>query len=236
MHLLLIRHGESFVNLEDWDGGYVDTDLTPLGKRQAASLAEWMAQHVQVDVLYTSTLVRASETARYVAEATHLTVIPDHRLREIGHCHADGSPVLPEEMPVVYPPDYWGTECPHTPISETGESWLLFRLRVGLFLDDMIARHSDNRNNQTNSETTVVVICHSAVISASFDYIFNLGPHHHIKIVTPSTGIVHWQHKQVKPGRDPWRLHAQGMAYHLLTHDGEWLGPKPTLCNTTHSK
>jgi probable phosphoglycerate mutase len=226
MHLLLVRHGESFLNLDEWTDGDVDTALTPLGKRQSAKLAAWLAQHVHVDALHASTMARALETAHYISEATGLPVIPDHRVRGIGHCRADGSPVLPEELPVVFPPDYWGTECPHTPISATGESWLLFRLRVGLFLDDMIKWYSDTRNN---TEKTVVVVSHTATISATFDYIFNLGPHHHVKVVTPNTGIVHWHHRPMKPGREPWRLLGQGIAYHLVTDDGEWLGSRPML-------
>lgn len=230
MHLLLVRHGESFINLPEWDGGFIDTDLTLLGTQQAMKLAEWLAQHAKIDALYASTLARAQQTARYIAESSGLVAIPDNRIREIGHCHADGSPVRPDEMPVIYPPDYWGTECPHTPISETGESWLLFRLRVGLFLDDILARHSDSTNNQGNTQHTIVVICHSGVISATFDYIFNLGPHHHIRVMTPHTGIVHWQHRRVKPGRVPWRLRAQGVAYHLLEdNNGTWLGSSPIL-------
>jgi broad specificity phosphatase PhoE len=100
----------------------------------------------------------------------------------------------------------------------------------------MIARYSDNTNHQGNTEKTVVVVCHNAVISATFDYVFNLGPHLHVKVVTPNTGIVHWQHRLVKPGREPWRLLAQGIAYHLLTEEGDWLGSKPMLSNVKSSQ
>ncbi len=227
MHLLLVRHGESFTNLENWEGGNIDTGLTPQGQQQAARLAAWLARYVHVDALYASTLARALETAGPVAEAAHLAVVPDHRVREIGHCHADGSPLRPEELPVTFPPDYWGTECPHLPIRETGESWVLFRERVGEFLDDVLARYRDRADTP---EKTVVVVCHNAVISASFDYVFNTGPRYHIKVITPNTGIVHWQHRQLKPGREPWRLLAQGIAYHLHSGDGEWLGTRPACC------
>jgi len=61
LHLLLIRHGQSFVNLEDWEDGYVDAGLTPLGQRQAEKLAQWLAANVQLDALYTSTMARTLE-------------------------------------------------------------------------------------------------------------------------------------------------------------------------------
>ena len=39
MHLYLIRHGQSFVNLPDWTGVNADEPLTELGQQQAAALA-----------------------------------------------------------------------------------------------------------------------------------------------------------------------------------------------------
>ena len=140
MHLLLIRHGQSHVNLKDWDGGLIDTGLTPLGQQQSERLAQWMAAHVRADVLYTSTMARALETSAYLASALHLDPQPDDRLREFGNCYANGTPVPPEAMPIRYA-DFWGSERPYTRISEQGESWLLFRVRVGWFIDDILTRH-----------------------------------------------------------------------------------------------
>ena len=60
MHLYLIRHGQSFVNLREWDKGNVDVGLTPLGQRQAAALAGWLPSVIPtVDALYASTMLRA---------------------------------------------------------------------------------------------------------------------------------------------------------------------------------
>ena len=57
MHLYLIRHGQSYVNLKDWDGGNQDTGLTELGHRQAAALGAWLPGELPaVDVLYASTM------------------------------------------------------------------------------------------------------------------------------------------------------------------------------------
>ena len=38
MDLYMIRHGQSYVNLKDWDKGNLDEGLTDLGKSQAAAL------------------------------------------------------------------------------------------------------------------------------------------------------------------------------------------------------
>ena len=60
MHLYLIRHGQSYVNLPDWSGVNADEPLTELGRQQAAALAAWLPQRLaQVNHIYASTMARA---------------------------------------------------------------------------------------------------------------------------------------------------------------------------------
>ena len=222
MHLFLIRHGQSHVNLDDWEGGYVDTGLTPLGHQQSERLAQWIAEHVRAEALYTSTMARALETTVYLANTLGLETRPDDRLREFGNCYADGTPVPSEAMPIHYA-EFWGSERPYTRISERGESWLLFRLRVGSFIDDVLARHGAD-----NPEGGVLVVCHGGGIDAAADYIFNIGAHRRVEFLVHNTGITHWEHRS-EPGREPWRLHAINIAYHLIGENGAWLGSKSIL-------
>ena len=64
MQLYLIRHGQSYVNLEEWQHGNTDEGLTELGQQQAARLAAWLPTHLpRIDALYASTMRRARETA-----------------------------------------------------------------------------------------------------------------------------------------------------------------------------
>lgn len=222
MHLLLIRHGQSFVNLEDWTGGFVDTGLTDLGNNQARSLAEWIADNVQIDALYTSTMARTLETAAFLTKTTGLVAQPDDRLREFGNCYANGAAVPPESMPIEYA-DFWGTERPHSRINTDGESWMLFRVRVGSFLDDLLVRHA-----RTEPQQTIAVVCHGGVIDATFDYVFNVGPQRRVEIWTHNTGIVHWEYCP-DSGREPWRLHAHDLVHHFMNCDEEWLGSAPVM-------
>lgn len=222
MHLLLVRHGQSYINLDNWDGGYVDAGLTALGQQQAARLGQWLADNVQIVALYTSTMARTQETAACVTTATGVAAQPDDRLREFGNCYADGQPVPPEAMPVKYA-EFWGTERPYTCIGPRAESWMLFRLRTGTFLDDIIARHGSSP-----PDTTVVVICHGGVIEAAFDYIFNIGPHRRVEVLTHSTGIVHFEYLP-ESHRESWRLHAHGLTLHLAQENGAWLGSRPVM-------
>jgi broad specificity phosphatase PhoE len=221
LHLLLIRHGQSFVNLDDWTDGYIDAGLTPLGQRQAQNLSEWLAAHVRLDALYTSTMARTLETAAYVAKAVGITPQTDDRLREFGNCYASGLAVPPEAMPIHYA-DFWGSARPHSPISSDGESWMLFRVRVSTFLDDLLERHT------IQPDQKVAVICHGGVIDATYDYIFNVGPHRRVEVWTHNTGIVHWEYFP-DTGREIWRLHGHDLVHHLADCNGDWLGSSPML-------
>jgi broad specificity phosphatase PhoE len=229
LHLLLVRHGQSHVNLDDWDGGYVDTGLTPLGQLQSERLARWIAARVRADALYTSTMARALETTAYLVKALHVEAQPDDRLREFGNCYADGSPIPAEAMPIRYA-EFWGSERPYTRISQHGESWLLFRLRVGAFIDELLARHG-SVSEAADSDQWVLVVCHGGVIDAAIDYIFDTGAYRRVALRMHNTGINHWEYRP-EPGRESWRMYTVNMAYHLIGEEGEWLGSEGSLYST----
>ncbi len=90
--LILIRHGESFANVNPVIGGMRgDEGLTERGHAQAARLGKRLqAEQFSGDVLYASTLPRAQQTAAYVAEATGLSVVDDDDLQELRPGEADG--------------------------------------------------------------------------------------------------------------------------------------------------
>lgn len=228
MHLLLIRHGQSYVNLEDWEGGLVDTSLTKLGQKQAARLAQWLVKHAWLDVIYTSTMARTLETAAYLTDASGLAAKPDDRLREFGYCRADGRAVALDEMPITYA-EFWGTSRPYTQISATGESWILFRARVGQVLDEIVRQYGEE-----TPEFTVAAVCHGGVIGAAFDMIMNVGAERRTQIRSHHTGIMHWEYLP-EFDREPWRLHAQGLVHHLTTREGAWLGSEPLLRGAARS-
>lgn len=81
--LLLARHGQTDDNLEPLRfQGFRDTPLNAVGRRQAHELAEKVAAGDPIASLWTSDLVRASETARIVGERIGFVPIPELRLRE----------------------------------------------------------------------------------------------------------------------------------------------------------
>lgn len=79
---LLIRHAESVWNAEGRWQGHGDPPLSDRGLDQARRLAGELATE-PIDVLITSDLLRARETARPLATARHLVPETDPRLREL---------------------------------------------------------------------------------------------------------------------------------------------------------
>ncbi len=207
MHLYLIRHGQSYVNLKDWTGGNRDTGLTELGHRQAAALGEWMpTEIISVDALYASTMQRAQETASYIARAYGVVIGNDDRLREIGNNRADHLPWPSDDLPEYS--DYWGSERPFasvTPAREGGESLMHCRTRIGSFVEDMIEKHRDQ---------VVVAVCHGGVIELTFDHIFNIGPWRRCEVWCKNTGITRFEYVE-HPRREMWRLHYHSRGDHL---------------------
>jgi broad specificity phosphatase PhoE len=207
MQLYFIRHGQSYVNLEDWADGNQDMGLTDLGQRQAAAVAEWIVGKMPaIDHLYASTMKRAAETAQQVANAYNHPIIWDDRIREIGNNRHDHTPWPAADLPEYG--DHWGTEIPFasiTPSVASGESWMHFRTRVGAFIEDMTEKHADE---------TIVVVCHGGVIGACFDHIFNIGPWRRAEVWSHNTGITRFEYIN-KPNRETWRLRYQNRYEHL---------------------
>lgn len=82
MKLYIIRHGETFGNLNG--DGFSETDLTPKGERQIALLGERF-KNENIDKFYVSPLVRAVKTANAVREYHKNTpIIIDSLLLEKG--------------------------------------------------------------------------------------------------------------------------------------------------------
>ncbi|MGB0384198.1 MAG: histidine phosphatase family protein, partial [Ardenticatenaceae bacterium] len=71
--LWLIRHGETDCNAKGIIQGQFDADLSVRGREQARRLGQRLAL-VPPDVLYSSDLSRAHDTARAVGEACGLAI------------------------------------------------------------------------------------------------------------------------------------------------------------------
>ncbi len=80
--LLLVRHGETAWNREGRFQGHADPPLSPVGRRQAAELADEL-EACPPTAVYASDLRRAVQTAEIVAARFGLPLDTDPGLREV---------------------------------------------------------------------------------------------------------------------------------------------------------
>lgn len=82
--LILLRHGQSQWNLENRFTGWVDIDLSEKGEEEARAAGEKLRDR-KIDVVYTSVLKRAINTAKIALEAAgkgDMELIRDQALNE----------------------------------------------------------------------------------------------------------------------------------------------------------
>ncbi len=103
--IVLVRHGETFWNRERRIQGHTESDLTPLGMRQAEAMAALVAELVAREGdgwrLVASPIGRAQRTAEAVARATGLAVETDPRLAEV--CCGEWEGRLRAEVAEIHP-------------------------------------------------------------------------------------------------------------------------------------
>ena len=73
--LILLRHGQSQWNLENKFTGWVDVPLSEKGKAEARAAGEKLRGR-RIDVVYTSVLQRAIDTATIALETAGITGVP----------------------------------------------------------------------------------------------------------------------------------------------------------------
>jgi probable phosphoglycerate mutase len=165
--IVLIRHGEAVCNVSGVCGGRVGcTGLTANGRHQVEALRDRLVATGELagtDVLYSSVLPRAIETAELIAPA----LVPvgsggpvPEPIRECDLCElhpgeADG--LTWQEFTVKFATLDWDVD-PDQPIAPGGESWTGFVNRVDRILTTLAARHPAQ---------LVVVACHAGVIESS---------------------------------------------------------------------
>lgn len=80
--IYLVRHGESEANSKQVFIGHTDLDITEKGHLQAEAAAQYL-KDIHADVIYSSHLLRAYNTALHTARVKNMEIIKTPKLREI---------------------------------------------------------------------------------------------------------------------------------------------------------
>lgn len=91
MELYLIRHGETDWNRQKRMQGQTDIPLNEYG-RELARITAAAISDIDFDIVYSSPLIRAKETAQILIGNKKLDIITDERLKEISFGNDEGVP------------------------------------------------------------------------------------------------------------------------------------------------
>jgi len=92
-HLILLRHCESQININDMIAGHTHTDatLTVEGEKQAAKLAKRVQEaHPGIEHIYCSTAMRTRQTAAFIVETMGIPISYHDELLERNYGKFDG--------------------------------------------------------------------------------------------------------------------------------------------------
>ncbi len=227
--LVLIRHGESTANVareaaesEGTDTIAVeardaDVPLSPLGRRQAAALGQWLSQSAERRParVWASPYARAVQTARIaMAEAgADCPLVLDERLRdkELGVLDTLTAEGVRRRFPDEDQRRRWLGKFYYRPPG--GESWADMALRIRSFLADADRAAADER---------VMIVSHDAVVML-FCYVCLGLDEAQLLDLARSTSLVNTSiTRLVRAAPDePWALSDLNLHEHLVTADGE---------------
>ena len=167
MYLItLLRHGESEGNQSGLLQGQSDYPLTSAGVEQAQRLASfWESQDIQFDLIVSSPLLRASQTAQIIASCLKVPIKFDPVWKERNFGRLQGAKL--KEIDQRTPPvDFFD---PYEPIGGNGESQLDLYLRASQALQTIIRQPAG----------TYLVVSHGGILNKALYVIMGITPQGH---------------------------------------------------------
>ena len=163
--LLLVRHGATTLSNEDRFAGSTDVPLSEEGKRQAARLAERLADD-QIAAVYCSPMRRALETAAILAGPHGVPPVTRPGLREIDHGHWEG--LTRQEVERRFADEYarW-EEDPFTVGAAGGECGVDVMARALPEIRAMVEAHAGQN---------VLIVAHKATIRLVISSLLGFDP------------------------------------------------------------
>ncbi len=158
MELILIRHGLPL--RQELETGRADPPLSDTGHRQAALVAQWLAP-IRIDVVYSSPLARARQTAEPYVRLTGLPAVIHDGVEEFG---SDSLSYIPTEE--LKEEDYEAWKALASDYArELDLSLEAFGNTVVGAMEEIIGAHRSQ---------TAVVFCHGGVINVWASHVLGL--------------------------------------------------------------
>ena len=166
MYVLATRHGQTNWNAENRIQGQKDIELNDTGREQAGAIKDSIKGE-KFDLIISSPLKRARETADIINQALNIPIIEDARLMERSFGNSEGL-TKPEirELELEHPEitDIWNYK---RNVGYNGiEPFQEFAKRIYDFLDEIIEKYHEKR---------ILIVSHGGVLVPMYIY-FNKIP------------------------------------------------------------
>lgn len=165
--ILIVRHGQSTGNIEGkFCGSSYDCELSENGRGQAKTVCDYIYKNYNVKAIYTSSLIRAYQTAEHLSLLTGLKRNQMSEFNEMFCGEWEGLTIA--EISSKFEKDYvtWKNNigmCQPT----GGESWQQVIDRLTCGLKKIVANSVETSYNKTSEKQEVVVLAtHGGVIRA----------------------------------------------------------------------
>ncbi|HCX65411.1 MAG TPA: hypothetical protein DHN33_09400, partial [Eubacteriaceae bacterium] len=139
MKLYIVRHGLTQWNLDKIIQGCIDTELLPQGRDDAQVLSEKIGDY-PVEIVYTSPLRRAYDTAQILNQSIKKPLVVKEKLREIEFGDWEG--LTWREVKEKYPDLLADNEIGYAN-PPNGETFLQAKERVGSAVEEIIEKQQD---------------------------------------------------------------------------------------------
>lgn len=155
--LYITRHGETVWNTEKRMQGWLDSDLTETGERNALSLGKRL-EEVELTAIFSSPSNRTKRTAELLQGIRDIPVFYDENLKEINVGEWEGKTLssIKEMYPLQFD-SFWNTPHLYTPVG--GETFEQTRKRTIQFLENIKKQYKSGN---------VLVVTHSVVIKCLY--------------------------------------------------------------------
>ncbi len=163
MELIIVRHGQTVANTNNWYYGFTDSPVTEKGRRQAKAAGILIDRlKFSPDVIYISERTRTHETLEHMGFDPKEAIV-DARLNEqhMGAFECMTYQEIQSNYPTAF--DEWNDDFDHFK-PQGGESHMELNLRVRSFLDELVDQEKDN-------DRKILAIAHGGVMHSAYAYI-----------------------------------------------------------------
>ncbi len=158
---VITRHGQSIANAQHRFAGVSDFDLTDIGREQAELTSKYICENEKIDIIYSSDLLRAYNTAVPTAKRLGMEIIPLTELREIYAGAWEG--LTTDEIAEKFPKDFgiWREDYARCRCTG-GESTVEVYERIIKTVDRLAAQHDGQTVLLSTHATLVRALCANA--------------------------------------------------------------------------